>query len=155
MLGEENDSAKILRESQEIPNIRIKLILYLHADSPQASLSVSLWFESSSSMFEHPAVHCLDLVLSPPSHVTEQSDHSAHSPNTGSIHSSSVWHVQSDACCCWMSPIGFKCRLQLIVCNCSVADSPTKRNALIVNATLSPNCVCVPSTFFEILTWTI
>ena len=62
---------------------KILNVIFLHADWLQASISLTLWFGSSVWMFSHPVVHALVLVLSPSPHVTEHSDHSLHSANSG------------------------------------------------------------------------
>ena len=56
---------------------------YSHSDCVQASVSVRLWLKSSASILVHRFVHSLDLVLTPSPQVTEQSDQSLHSANSG------------------------------------------------------------------------
>ena len=125
--------------------IGLIFMLNLHAGWLQNSVSVRLWLELSASMFVHPAVHDLDRVRSPSPQVTEQTDQSFHSLNSGLLHSVSVWHVQSGACTSKILSTGSKWRWQVIVCLCaSVDDSSVDWNLKVrnENSTLRPNTVC-------------
>ena len=66
---------------ERISNMDINSLNLLHAPKLQTSVWNRLWSGLFSSIFEHPNVQDLDLVISPSPQGAEHADQSLHSSN--------------------------------------------------------------------------